>query len=93
MIDMRDDIRESSQATRSITEATKVPKRFKVEPQAFLEATHLPYAPFPGDTLRWDSWVWHDASMYALLELFDECAWRHCLCRIAWLAVRDHASW
>jgi hypothetical protein len=89
MIDMKDDIRESNQATRDIVDAVKVPKRFKLHPQTFLEATHHPYAPFCGDTLRWESWVWHDASMCAFLLL----SFAGQRCRAALLPLLHHVGY
>ena len=61
--DIKKDLRQGQRNTRTLANVDIIPDRFERHPQAFLEATHHPYAPFPGDTLVWNSWVWHDASM------------------------------
>lgn len=62
---MDDELDEERDLLRSVGKAREIPDAFENCPQSYLEATHHPYAPFTGDTIHWNSWVYDDATTCA----------------------------
>lgn len=62
-----DELDEERNLLRHVGKAREIPDAFENSPQAYLEATHHPYAPFTGDTIHWNSWVYDDATTYEQL--------------------------
>ena len=50
------------------------PKHNPADPQAWLAGSNHPYAPFPGNALKWESRVWDDGTTYGITCLHDEPA-------------------
>ena len=42
------------------------PKHNPSDPQAWLAGSNHPYAPFPGNALKWESRVWDDGTTYGV---------------------------
>lgn len=67
-----DELDEERNLLRHVGKAREIPDAFENSPQAYLEATHHPYAPFTGDTVHWNSWVYDDATTCVLPLLNSE---------------------
>jgi hypothetical protein len=75
-----DELDEERNLLRQVGKAREIPDAFEDCPQSYLEATHHPYAPFTGDAILWNSWVYDDATTYDLrrsvarrIALFNMC--------------------
>lgn len=60
-----------SKTERKVGKARIVPDRFQERPQEWLESSKHPNAPFTGDTLKWSSFAYHDASTCDLCCVLD----------------------
>lgn len=86
-----DELDEERNLLRHVGKAREIPDAFENSPQAYLEATHHPYAPFTGDTVHWNSWVYDDATTYGN-HAFDAIYGRTCCVGLPMYAGTDLAQ-
>jgi hypothetical protein len=54
---------------KAVGKGLDAPRHNPADPQAYLAGSNHPYAPFPGNALKWESRVWDDGTTYALFSI------------------------
>ena len=47
---------------KQVGKGIDAPKHRPLDPQTWLIGSNHPYSPFPGNALKWESWVWDDGT-------------------------------
>ena len=50
---------------KKVGKGIDAPRHHPLNPQKWLIGSNHPYSPFPGNALKWESWVWDDGTTYA----------------------------
>ena len=49
---------------KQVGKGVDAPRHRPLDPQTWLIGSNHPYSPFPGNALKWESWVWDDGTTY-----------------------------